>query len=260
MRALVILATMMMAIPAQAAETKPLEATYGLFTGGVRMIQVDANFDLRPEKYTVRTSAKTIGLFATMLPWTGAFETTGEKSFQPVRHDFNVRWRSDVTKISMGYKPAGKLASLTKTADGKTDTDMPDADITNGTRDMLSSVMMAADQYQRTGKCGGDILTFDGDRSFLIRFTDGATATLNNPRLSSYTGPAHACTVEVVPQKGKWPKKPRGWLRIQQQAKAGGKLPTIWLAAPKPGLPVIPVRIDIHTKYGDVIAHLTALK
>jgi hypothetical protein len=248
------------AFAANAAENQPVKATYGLFTGGVRMIEVQALFDLQPKSYDVRTDAKTIGIFQKMLPWKGTFETTGTDAYKPLKHDYTVKWRGDVQTGTFIYEPAGVFKSMTRTENDEDRTEPLAADITDGTKDLLSALMTAVQNYEKNKTCEGDVLTFDNSRSFIVRFKDAGDGLLNNPKLSTYTGPAHACTVEIIPQKGKWPKKPRGWLRIQQQAKEGNQLPTIWLAKPKPELPVIPVRVDIHTKYGDVFAHLTKVQ
>jgi len=223
------------------------------------MIEVNANFDFN-QQYNVRTEAKTIGMFSKLLPWAGIFQTSGKAGFKPVRHDYEVTWRNKVETSTFLYEPAGVFKSMTQTKDGETKENPIDLEIAKDTRDLLSTVSMMFDQYERTGKCAGDILTFDNARSFIVRFADAGDGVMDNAKLSVYTGPAHACTVEIIPQKGKWPKKPRGWLRIQEQAKAGGQLPVLWLAKPDANTPAIPVRVDIHTKFGNVIAHLSGLK
>ncbi len=257
---LIVLSVLLAAMPARAGDTSQTSATYGLYTGGVRMIDVSAAFDIAPKHYAVRTDARTIGIFETLLPWTGTFETTGGAGFRPTHHDYTVGWRKKPEHATFTYDASGNLTGLTVTKNGKTVENAVDPDIAKNTRDLLSAQMVLFDTFARTGKCTLDVLAFDNARSFLIRYKDAGDITLNNPKLSVYTGPAHGCTVEIVPQKGNWPKKPRGWLRIQAQSKDGGKLPTLWLAKPAPDKPVIPVRVDIHTKYGDVIAHLKALK
>lgn len=224
------------------------------------MIKVDTNFDLQPKNYAVRADAKTIGMFEKILPWSGTFETTGEDTYKPVHHDYSVRWRSNIQTGVFTYKPAGVFESMTQTENGSPKGEDVDPEIAKDTTDLLSAALIMFNTYEKTGSCTVDVPAFDNARSFIIRFKDASDGVMNNPNSSSYTGPAHGCSVEIIPQKGKWPKKPRGWLRIQQQAKAGGKLPIFWIAKPKPELPVIPVRVDIHTKYGDVIAHLTGVQ
>jgi hypothetical protein len=261
MRYLLLALFCLFALPAKAAETAPFTATYGLYTGGVRMIEVTAKFDLQPASYVTSINAKTVGLFSKLLPWSGKFDTTGvNPGYKPSAHNYAVTWMGNVDKATFAYDPPGEFKSMTQTKKGVNVENPAGADIAAGTRDLLSTVLVAFRQFDDKGTCAGDILTFDNARSFIVRFADAGETELNNDKLSAYTGPAHACTVEIIPQKGKWPKKPRGWLRIQQQAKEGGRLPVLWLASPRPGLPAIPVRVDIHTKYGDVIAHLTAVQ
>jgi hypothetical protein len=258
-RSLYAVCAALVLMAATPAGADPLTATYGLYTGGVRMIDVDATLDLGSE-YHLRTDARTIGIFEKILPWSGVFKTSGAGDFKPVRHDYAVKWRGDTERSTFLYDPPGVFTSMTQTKDGETTENPIDLDIARDTRDLLSTLALMLDQYERTGSCASDVLTFDNARSFIVRFADAGDGVMDNPNLSTYTGPARACTVEIIPQKGKWPKKPRGWLRIQEQAKKDGRLPALWLAKPAEGKPVIPVRVDIHTKYGDVIAHLTGLK
>jgi len=247
----------LLSAPAFAA---PVNATYGLYTGGVKMIDVKATLDFKPDSYHMRTEASTIGIFAKLLPWSGVFDTLGVSEFQPSKHDYTVKWRGDSETLSFAYAPAGKLTSVTKIEGDKKTDETPDSDVAQGTRDMLSAVGMVLKRYESTGKCAGDTLAFDGKRSLTIQTRDVGTVTLNNPKLSSYTGPAHGCSIKIVQGKGKWPKKPRGWMKIQQMGEKEGKLPVLWIARPSAEGPVIPVRIDIHTKFGDVIAHLTSVQ
>lgn len=259
MRILLILA-LLFPLSANAADSKPFKATYNLLAGGVRMIKVDANFDLNPKTYAVRTDARTTGMFEKILPWSGTFSTNGEGTYKPLRHDYDVRWRNNSQVGVFTYKPAGVFETMTQTENGKPKGEDVDLEIAKDTTDLLSASLIMFNAYEKNGSCTVDVPAFDNARSFIIRFKDAGDAVMNNPKVSSYTGPAHGCSVEIIPQKGKWPKKPRGWLRIQQQAKQGGKLPILWVAKPKPELPVIPVRVDIHTKYGDVIAHITGVQ
>lgn len=224
------------------------------------MIKIDANFDLKPKTYDMRIDAKTSGIFEKILPWDGMFATAGTEGFKPIKHDYQVRWRSKISAGTFNYQPAGKFQSMTKTEDGKPRDEAIDSEITDNTSDLLSAVLTAFNNYEKNESCNADVLTFDNSRSFIVRFRDAGDGVMNNPKVSSYTGPAHACSVEIIPQKGKWPKKPRGWLRIQEEAKTTGKLPIIWIAKPTPDTPVIPVRVDIHTKYGDAYAHLVKLQ
>lgn len=247
--------------PAQAQAQAPgVNASYGLYTGGARMIDVDTHIDLSPNTYVISTNAATRGLFARLLPWQGNFKTTGAKNFQPKSHDYTVNWRKDSETLSFAYAPAGTLKSVTEIKSGTgTDKTPDDMSIAAGTRDLLSTIALLLSHFEKTGDCTLDTLTFDGKRSLTVQTRNAGQTTLNNPALSTYTGAATGCSVKIIPQKGDWPKKPRGWLRIQQMGESDNRLPVIWLAKPDGAPHPIPVRIDIFTKYGNVIAHLQGL-
>ncbi|HEY8964450.1 MAG TPA: DUF3108 domain-containing protein [Alphaproteobacteria bacterium] len=258
MRFVLPLLLCLIAAPAWAESAK---ATYGLYTGGVKMIDVTSDVDIGSQSYTMKTVGATTGIFKTLLPWTGTFDTTGEGNFLPTKHTYAVAWRGDSETLTFNYEKPGVLKSVTKTKeDGTVEDATPEADISDGTRDLLSALGMMMKRYADTGKCAGDTLVFDGKRSLTVQIADAGDTTMNNAELSVYQGPAHGCAVKIIQGKGKWPKKPRGWMRIQQMGEKDGKLPIIWLAKPINSGPVMPVRIDIHTKYGDVIAHLTSVQ
>lgn len=252
--------TALLAFLATPALAEPVKATYGLYTGGVKMIDVSADLDYGAPTYDMRVKGQTTGVFSKLLPWTGTFATQGKGDFLPAKHDYTVKWRGDAETLSFVYEPIGVIKSVTETKDGTITDKTPEAEITKDTRDMLSTIGALLQRFEKTGKCAGETLAFDGKRSLIVQATDAGQTVLSNAKLSSYTGPAYGCAIKIIPQKGKWPEKPRGWMKIQKMSEAGGKLPTLWLARPVEGKPAIPVRIDIHTKYGDVIAHLTAVQ
>jgi len=89
---------------------------------------------------------------------------------------------------------------------------------------------LVMENYGKTGKCEGTSLVFDGKRSFEQKFVHEENVELTASKYNIYEGPAAKCTVEVVPKKGKWHSKPRGWLSIQEQGREKGTMPTVWLA------------------------------
>lgn len=64
----------------------------------------------------------------------------------------------------------------------------------------------------------------------------------------------------MKPDQGKWRKKPRGWLSIQEQGRQKGALPTIWLGQMGADKTYIPVKIRVKTDYGTLFMHLTSYK
>lgn len=110
------------------------------------------------------------------------------------------------------------------------------------------------------GKCEGRDEIFDGDRRYALVFHPAGEVEMKKSDLNVYVGPATECTIEVKPIAGKWHDKPRGWMSIQEQGRAKGTMPTIWLAKMADDAPAVPVRIRVKTDYGTLFMHLTGYK
>ena len=136
-----------------------------------------------------------------------------------------------------------------------------DAGLAKGAMDNLSATLRVMLALPRTGTCAGSSLVFDGDRSYRLTFADPHKEDLKKSDYNIYEGPSVSCTVEVTPEKGKWRKKPRGWLSIQEQGRQKGALPTIWFGtvAGQPDY-AVPVKIRIKTDYGTLLLHLTGVQ
>jgi hypothetical protein len=113
---------------------------------------------------------------------------------------------------------------------------------------------------KETNLCEGRDDIYDGERRFTLIFRDQGAGSLPESRYNAYTGPARVCTVEIEPKGGRWHKKPRGWLSIQEQGRKKGSLPTVWMAQ-MPGIPfAVPVKIRVKTNYGTLLMHLKSAR
>jgi hypothetical protein len=136
----------------------------------------------------------------------------------------------------------------------------PTKELTEGTTDALTAALNVLQQVEKGNECVGDEEVFDGLRRFKMVFTDKGDEELTPTKYNIFKGPAETCTVEVEPIAGKWYKKPRGWMSIQEQGRVRGSLPTMWAAPLKEGNPAVPVKIKVSTAYGVLFMHLTSFK
>ncbi len=127
----------------------------------------------------------------------------------------------------------------------------------DNTTDVLSATLKGMNHIAAGGTCEGSDEIFDGARRYRIIFTNSQQVDLKKSEYNVYQGPATECTVEVKPLAGKWHKKPRGWMSIQEQGREKGKMPTIWFAQLAKGEPAVPVKIRVKTDYGALFMHLT---
>ncbi len=251
--------------PAVAAtKQKPITLTYHVYAGGVHGIDATLKLQESGGRYTIESHSVTRGFLGTLIPWKGIFVTEGKvlgAQHTPAKHQSISTWRSETETKTYLYDAKGQFKTLTVIEDGKdktpTDTDWSMA---KGTTDLLSATLDMMALAGKTNDCGSTRRIFDGDRTFDLIFRAVGKETLAASRYNVYAGEALKCEVEVVPQKGRWHKKPRGWLSIQEQGRKHGQLPVVWLGRVPGQAQMIPVKLRITSDHGTLFMHLAAEK
>jgi len=250
------------ATTAHGAEASKQELIYEVYAGGIHAVQASLDLEIKSDKrYSLSLGAKTRGLLAKLAPWFGTFEShgwiVGDGDFRPKQHKSTANWRGEEEIKDYAYAKNGTFKSLIIDEHDK-EPEKQDIDpiVTDGTTDALTATLMVLEQFNKTGKCEGASLVFDGKRSFEQKFVHEENVDLIASKYNIYEGPAAKCTVEVIPKEGKWHSKPRGWLSIQEQGRAKGTMPTVWIAQMEEGAPAIPVKVFVKTDYGGMFMHL----
>ncbi|MEZ5918460.1 MAG: DUF3108 domain-containing protein [Alphaproteobacteria bacterium] len=235
---------------------------YEVYAGGVHAVQSKVRIQIGPDgHYDMNLHAYTRGFLAKILPWDGLFETHGQTLADgrhlPASHKSTRVWKDETDMAKYLFKPDGSLEKLTIHDYGKKPYERDlEEELTTGTIDVLTAVLAVLEDYNESGKCAGRSEVFDGKRRFEQVFTDKGTVELEPSAYNIYGGPAAKCTVEVIPVSGRWHKKPRGWLYIQEQGRKLGMMPTLWIAQIDKDGPAVPVKIHIKTIYGSMFMHL----
>lgn len=252
--------------PTLRAEEVKQSLVYEVYTGGIHTVQAEVEIIVDPDKdYSVSLDARTRGFLAKLLPWSGRFESQGQSlengERRPRRHKSVRKWKEEIDSAEYLFNEDGSLERLTIKDHGKAPYERTvEAALTDGTVDILSAALVVFEAYNKNKTCAGSAEVFDGKRRFKQVFTHEKTVELKASKYNIYEGPAAQCTVEVIPVAGKWHKKPRGWLSIQEQGRKLGMMPTLWLAQIEESGPAVPVKIHIKTIYGSMFLHLTEYK
>jgi len=249
-----------------AAEASKQSMVYEVYAGGVHAVQSTLDIETTSDdRYNVSMGAKTRGFLGKLAPWSGTFESKGwrvnDDMLRPELHRSIATWRGEAETKDYKYAKDGTFKSLIiDEHDKPAETRKTDAKLTNGTTDAFTATLMMLEAYNKTGKCEGTSLVFDGKRSFDLKFVHKKTEELTASRYNIYEGTAAKCTAEVIPREGKWYEKPRGWLSIQEQGRDKGTMPTLWIAQIEEGAPAIPVKVLVKTDYGALFMHLVEHK
>lgn len=243
-----------------------LALRYDVYAGGFHALDADLSMDLDKKAYDMKLSAQTQGFIGDLFPWKASFNTSGHAEngvLTPSVYTERSTWKKGVKVTEMSYAPNGKLLKTTTRSDGKITTDRDiNQELAGNAVDLLTGTLVMLQSVKNNSKCEGSFPVFDGKRRFNITLTDDGMDVLEPTTYSRFSGEALRCILKVEPVAGfKAKDKKRGWMAVQNHTEARHKLPTIWLApAHKKGDPMIPVRMEIASDYGSVVAHLTGNK
>lgn len=253
---------------AKAGEVRRM--TYDVYAGGIHAMDATLIIEKSTNSYTLKLSAATQGLLGSLAPWSGEFFSNGvigaKGMIYPKIHTSKSVWKKKVETKTFTYDGKGHFKSY-KVMEGDTDKtpDSLDKELTIGSTDVLSATFHMMQNLPQKNTCAGSDLIFDGDRNFTFAFHDPQPDPLKKNDYNVYDGSSVSCVAEVTPKGGKWRKKPRGWLSIQEQGRQKGGLPTVWFGQPdikavKEGVTAayVPVKIRVKTNYGILFMHLTS--
>ncbi|MBL8714040.1 MAG: DUF3108 domain-containing protein [Alphaproteobacteria bacterium] len=243
-------------------EPNKLGLRYDVYAGGLKALNANLVLDLTKEAYDIGLKAETDGFIGSMFPWEAQYKTSGHSEggvLIPSISTSSSTWRKSVKITEMQYDPKGNLLKTTTKAGEKVVVNNePKKDLAQGAVDMLTGAMLMMQNAKNTEKCEGSFPVFDGKRRFNINLTDDGRENLAKSEYSKFSGDALRCTLKVEPVAGFKPKdKDKGWMAVQNHTEARKKLPTIWFARLEEQGPVVPVRMEISSEYGAVVAHLS---
>lgn len=265
----IILTALLLPLAASPACARTDTMTYDVYAGGIHALDARLEIGATEKDYDITLSSATHGFLKKLAPWSGIFSTDGEIDKKddiprPLTYLSSSTWKRETEEKHYTYDGKGSFLSY-RVTETKKDQEPVDKtpekiadDLTENTTDLLSATFDLLRRLPQQKECRGSYAIFDGDRSFKLEFKETKLERLKKTRYNIFEGEALICQVEVIPDKGKWRKKPRGWLSIQEQGRKVGSLPTIWFGRMGADGPYIPVKIRVKTDYGTLFMHLTS--
>lgn len=246
-------------------EPEKLGLKYDVYAGGFKALNAELVMDLDPKAYDMALKASTQGMIGSLFPWEASYATSGHAEDGapiPSLHTSRSSWKKNEKVTEMQYGPKGALMKATTREDNRTNVKKDfEPSMTKDAVDMLTGVLQMMQNTGLTDKCEGSFPVFDGKRRFDITLTDAGKETLKKSKYSAFRGEALRCTIKVKPVAGfKKKDQKRGWLAIQNHTEERKKPPTIWFGQLVENGPMLPVRMEIASSYGSVVAHLTGTK
>ncbi|NKC29548.1 DUF3108 domain-containing protein [Falsiroseomonas selenitidurans] len=230
-------------LPGLPAAAQPVRAVYDVYAAGMTVLQLEATFDVSAEGYRVETRFRTRGIAATFVPgeqvsrvqgqWSGAAATPGRYLSEGV-------WRGRARRILLAWQDGDPQVLALEPEETEEREAVPVAD-RRGTIDALSAMALLSRNVARDGACEGAAQVFDGRRR-----SDFASSTAGRERIRPWRGAWHGDALRCAFEG----RQVAGFLRDQARGDAATpQRGTAWIAAPFPGAPPIPVRIEIPSRW-----------
>jgi hypothetical protein len=242
------------------AYAKDIHLTYNVYAGGFQAMEAKLSFSGVKKTYEIKFDATTKGTIGKLFPWRGIYETeglTGAKTTPRSAEAISV-WDGESKKVEMRYDSKGNIIS--RKINGKSEKLQNRTELSKDTVDMLTATLIMLQSVEKKSTCNGKVPVFDGKRRFNINFKEDGKITVKPSKYSIFSGEAMRCVVTVEPVAGfRERDKKRGWLAVQEHSKSNKALPTLFVARRSKHEPYVPVRMEIKSSYGAVIAHLTGI-
>jgi hypothetical protein len=255
------------AAPAEAAppaEARIADLGYDVYIGGLHVFSFAIEMTLRPESYRVSAEGGTRGAVAWFSSWGVKLDAEGSDSAGRIasRHYVvETDWKKDPARLQLDFAGDGRYALERVPAPDPAEPPDPDIEGTlpetlpQGALDPLSFAVAAGQALQRSGHCDQTVPVFDGQRRYDVTVKDGGPTVLAPNGYSIFSGTATRCTLQVTRISGF-----RKSTRMSAAAAAKAAPPTVYMAAPQPGMPPVPVRFESEIKLGQMVIHLADAK
>ena len=236
--------------------------TYDIYAGGMKALHATLDLSMSKKAYDVSLEAKTQGMIGKLFPWSATYSTSGHTDqgrLVPSLHTSMSEWRQKSKTTEMSFNPKGQVLKTTVQEGASTvvNRDIKE-ELSKDAVDMLTGTLMMMQTAKNAQKCQGTFPVFDGKRRYNISLKGGEMDKIKKSNYSSFHGAALKCTLRVEPVAGfKDKDKKRGWMAVQEHTEQRKKLPTVWLAQVDVNGPAVPVRMEIASDYGAVVAHLS---
>ncbi len=239
----------------QAGPASPIRLDYALYGHGFHVMDVTVDLLLTPAAYSVRLNDRTVGLLGFMLRANVTSTAQGRfvgDGVQPVRFTSTGYSRGTQRQTQLDYADGNPSVTVLAPRETKRDP-VPIADA-RGSVDTLSAIADLVRKVERSGRCDGNALVFDGLRLSQARSETTGQQTVPQDHDTAYGGTALRCDFVSQQVAGFLHNDDEALLHRPQHG-------TAWINRVVAGAPPLPVRIMFeHPKLGLATMVLTRVE
>ncbi len=249
----VALAALLLCPLAARAEGPPVDLGYVAYVAGVPVMTLAAQLAISPSAYKLEIGYRTQGIVGALMHADLHSAVQGQfGAEQPMPQRFSAwgQFRGSARQTLIDY-PGDIPLVRTLLPPAKEEREPVPPQDTKDTVDTLSALAMLVHRVAETGQCEGQVRVFDGRRLSEISAHTAGREVLEADRDSVFAGPALRCDFAG--------RMLAGFLFDEDRARqAEPQEGAAWIAAPRPGMAPVPVRINFRLRiFGHVTAYLT---
>lgn len=238
-----------------AAASGPASLAYEVYFGGLRALALQAEVRLSPDGYRVRLEARTQGIIDWLFGWTAQAWSEGairDGAVEAARHVSESLVRGSRRDVALTFHRDGSIDAAVVPSAADDEREPVTLEEARGALDPISAVLIATRAVGARHSCAQRLPVFDGRRRYDLAFSDGGPDVLKPSEYSSFSGAATLCLFRYIrvagyQKAGRW-NNPRDRDRVYRA----------WVAPIVPGLPPLPVRIEVEGTFGTMLVHLIA--
>ncbi len=243
----VALSICLLAVAPAAAEDVAVRLQYEVRYGILSLLSLQVATDLDGPRYRSRVRTETQGVVGVLYPWSAQTEAVGVREgveLHPRRHRSEGTYRSERRSVEIDYDDDGSVRSRVEPPPEEDWRHAVPAALQQATIDPITAGLRAV-----SSNCQGTLPVFDGRRRYDLRLESLGEADLPQSGDRVYAGPTQRCRAQVEALAGFWRVDPRD-----------SEQPTYldaWIASPRPGMPRVPVYLELTGARGTLKIDLT---
>lgn len=237
-----------------AIQATVMDLEYEVYAGGMLGLEVEMEIALSETRYRTAFEAEIAGPYAWFMDFALRSRVEGHRDDTAVQPAYFLTeaFKKDRLKrrVEIAYLDDGSLATLVEPEPDEDDRDDIPESLQLDTFDPLSAVIMLTEAVALQGECNAAVPVFDGRRRFDLTAEDLGPAQIDANRYQVFEGEARHCLVKFERVTGF--KKGEMGVRSSYPDTI-----SVFLAPVEPGLPPVPVRMEMEHRLGALRAHLT---
>jgi hypothetical protein len=239
--------------PATLPRAAPLELRYEAFALGFPVVRFDFRLAEDGAAYALDGKVRTEGLLRLIYRFDMRTDSAGSFAAgapAPRFHEQELRIRGRDRSARLDYPGDGSVSTaLIPPEDSGRPRPTPQQ--IRRTLDPLSAFLAIGRTVARQGRCTGRFAIYDGRRRYDLVLADDGSERFERSAAYAYAGEVRRCSVDAVKIAG------FSWDQDYSPHTTSGH---VWFAAPRPGAPAFPVRIEFGSSWGFVSVRLTEMK